>query len=298
MAPIVDVRDLSRRFGAKQALRGVDYAAHEGLVYGLVGINGAGKTTLIKHILGLLRAKTGTVRVFDKDPARHPVEVLQHVGYLSEDRDLPEWMTITQLLSFTQAHYPTWDEAYARELLDTFGLDPTAQIANLSKGMRAQAGLIAAAAHRPRLLVLDEPSSGLDAVVREDILNAVLRAVTEDGRTVIFSSHLLDEVERMSDHVTMIDEGEVRLDGPLEELRTRHHKTTVTFDVKPRQLPDLPDVLGATEAEDHWDVVHESAPETLRAVLAAAGGKVVSTTTATLMDVFLARAGRDAVESR
>ena len=196
MTDIAEVETLSRWFGTKQTLANVSYRAGKGLVYGLVGVNGAGKTTLIKHLLGLLRARSGSVRIFGKDPARHPVEVLQEVGYLSEERDLPDWMTMAQLLTFTEAHYPTWDGTYAQELIDTFGLDPNNRIKDLSKGMRAQAGLIAAVAHRPQLLILDEPSSGLDAVVREDILNAVLRAVSEDGRTVIFSSHLLDEVER------------------------------------------------------------------------------------------------------
>src|SRR5688500_19130660 len=171
-----------------------------GQAYVLVGANGACKTPLLKHLLGLLRAQTGSVRVFGLDPVRDPVGVLGRVGYLSEERELPEWMRVDELMRYTQAYHPTWDASYARELLETFALDPAKKIKELSKGMRAQAGLIAAVAHRPQLLILDEPSSGLDAVVRRDILDAIVRAVADDGRTVIFSSHLLGEVERMSDH--------------------------------------------------------------------------------------------------
>src|SRR5690349_19424802 len=140
---VVDVTNLSRSFGDKTALDGVSFRATAGQVYGLVGTNGAGKTTLLKHLLGLLRAATGSVRVFGLDPVRDPVGVLGRVGYLSEDRELPEWMRVDELLRYTQAYHPTWDASYARQLLDTFALDPAQKIKALSKGMRAQAGLIA-----------------------------------------------------------------------------------------------------------------------------------------------------------
>ncbi|MES1263248.1 MAG: ABC transporter ATP-binding protein, partial [Peristeroidobacter soli] len=216
---VVDVNGLSRVFGTKAALEGVSFHASAGQVHGLVGANGAGKTTFIKHLLGLLRASTGSVRVFGLDPVRDPVGVLSRIGYLSEEHDLPEWMRVDELMNYTQAYHPTWDAKYAGELLETFALDPTKKIKELSKGMRAQAGLIAAVAHRPELLVLDEPSSGLDAMVRRDILDAIVRAVADDGRTVIFSSHLLDEVERMSDHVTLLQQGRVTLSGELDDVR-------------------------------------------------------------------------------
>jgi ABC-type Na+ transport system ATPase subunit NatA len=189
---VVDVSTLSRSFGEERALEDVSFQATEGRVYGLVGATGAGKTTLLTHLLGLLRAATGSVRVFGLDPVRDPVGVLRRVGYLSEDRELPEWMRVDELMRYTQAYHPTWDASYARQLLESFALDPSKKVKELSKGMRAQAGLVAAVAHRPELLILDEPSSGLDAVVRRDILDAIVRTVADDGRTVIFSSHLLD----------------------------------------------------------------------------------------------------------
>src|SRR6185503_4837654 len=179
---VIAVHEISRKFGTKRALDRVTFRATEGKVYGLVGANGAGKTTLLKHLLGLLRAQSGSVRVFDRDPVRDPVGVLSRVGYLSEERELPDWMRIDELMRYTQAYHPNWDEKYARELLETFALDPAKKIKDLSKGMRAQAGLIAAVAHRPELLILDEPSSGLDAVVRRDILDAIVRTVADDGR--------------------------------------------------------------------------------------------------------------------
>src|SRR5437868_118408 len=208
---VIDVSDLTRRFGAKTALASVSLSLRPGAVYGLVGANGAGKTTLIKHILGLLRAEGGSVRVFGLDPVADPVGVLSRIGYLSEENDLPEWMRVDELIRYSRAFYPGWDDAYAEELRRTFALDPAAKIKNLSKGQKARAGLLVALAYRPELLVLDEPSSGLDPIVRKDILGAVLRTIADEGRTVLFSSHLLDEVEEVADHVTMLSRGRVVL---------------------------------------------------------------------------------------
>jgi ABC-2 type transport system ATP-binding protein len=289
---VIDVNEISRTFGTKRALDRVSFRATEGKVYGLVGANGAGKTTLLKHLLGLLRAQSGSVRVFDRDPVRDPVGVLSRVGYLSEDRELPEWMRVDELMQYTQAYHPTWDAAYARELLDTFALDPSRKIKELSKGMRAQAGLVAAVAHRPELLILDEPSSGLDAVVRRDILDAIVRTVADDGRTVIFSSHLLDEVERMSDHVTMMHEGRVTLNGELDDVRRRYRRSRVRFVEAFDRPPVLESALAMEGGGRMWSVVHNGPSEEFRLSVLTHGGEIVESRDATLEEIFLARAGR------
>jgi ABC-2 type transport system ATP-binding protein len=200
----------------------VSLSLPRGAVYGLVGANGAGKTTLIRHILGLLKAESGSVSVFGLDPVADPVRVLSRIGYLSEENDLPGWMRVDELIHYTRAFYPSWDDAYADELRQTFALDSSARIKTLSKGQKARAGLLVALAHRPELLVLDEPSSGLDPIVRRDILGAVLRTIAHEGRTVLFSSHLLDEVEEVADHVTMISGGRLVLSGALEGIMRSH----------------------------------------------------------------------------
>src|SRR4051812_43819593 len=227
--PVLQISNLSRRFGNKLALDSVSLVMPRGGVYGLVGANGAGKTTLIKHLLGLLRAESGSVRVFGRDPVADPVGVLSRIGYLSEENDLPDWMTIDELIRYSRAFYPTWDDAYAEELRRSFALDAAARIKTLSKGQKARAGLIAALAHRPELLVLDEPSSGLDPIVRRDILGAVIRTIAGEGRTVLFSSHLLDEVEQVADHVTMIDRGKVALSAPLAAIKQQHRTLDEAF---------------------------------------------------------------------
>src|SRR5207302_705611 len=161
-------------------------------------------------------------RVFGLDPVGDPVAVLSRIGYLSEENDLPGWMRIDEVIRYSRAFYPAWDDAYAEELRRMFALDGAAKIKNLSKGQKARAGLLIALAYRPELLVLDEPSSGLDPIVRRDILGAVIRTIADEGRTVLFSSHLLEEVEQVADHVTMMAGGRIVLTAPLDTIRESH----------------------------------------------------------------------------
>ena len=219
---VIEVMELTRRFDSNTALDRVSLSIPRGAVYGLVGANGAGKTTLIKHILGLLKAQTGSVRVFGLDPVADPVGVLSRIGYLSEENDLPGWMRVEELIRYSRAFYPAWDDEYAEELRRSFALDPAAKVKTLSKGQKARLGLLIALAYRPDLLVLDEPSSGLDPIVRRDILGAIIRTIADEGRTVLFSSHLLEEVEQVADHVTMINKGKIVLSAPLEDIREAH----------------------------------------------------------------------------
>ena len=145
---IIEVNDLTRRFRSTTALAGVSLSVRRGAVHGLVGANGAGKTTLIRHILGLLRAQNGSVRVFGLDPVADPVPVLARIGYLAEDHDIPDWMTVDELIRYSRAFRPAWDDAYAENLRETFGLDPATKIRNLSRGQKARAGLLVALAYR------------------------------------------------------------------------------------------------------------------------------------------------------
>jgi ABC-2 type transport system ATP-binding protein len=290
--PIIQVQGLTRRYGDNCALDNIDFNAGAGRVYGLVGANGAGKTTLLKHLLGLLRPQAGTVRVFGEDPVRHPARVLKRIGYLSEQRDMPEWMRISEFLRYLQAFHPTWDMRFAYELVDTFKLDPTRKISALSQGMRAQTGIIAALAHRPELLILDEPSNGLDAMVRLDIIDAVIRTVADEGRCVLFSSHLLDEMERTCDHVTMIQDGRITFDTDLDTIKETHLLSRVTFPTHQAQPPILAGALLTQGGGHSWHMVHDVPLEQFRKAVLDAGGEITDSRMATLEEIFLARAGR------
>lgn len=288
---VVAVAGLSRTFGAKKALDDVTLAVSRGCVFGLVGENGAGKSTLIKHLLGLWRAEAGRVRVFGLDPVQQPTAVLGRIGYLSEQPDLPEWMRVSELLHYTRAFYPRWDPVYAAELLTQFGLDLDARVRTLSKGQRARLGLIAAEAHRPDLLILDEPSSGLDPIVRRDILEAIIRTVTDEGRTVIFSSHLLDEVERVSDHLAMLHHGTLRLCAPLEDIKTRHRRMILRFDAAQPARPHVPGAIRVEGAGREWTVICDAAHLHGGALAAHLGASIVDDGPASLDEIFVAHAG-------
>jgi ABC-2 type transport system ATP-binding protein len=291
---IIEVRNVSRRFGAKLALDDVSFRVPAGSVVGLVGENGAGKTTLIKHILGLLKPQTGEVRVFGLDPIAEPVRVLSQVGYLSEDPDLPGWMRIHELIRYVAAFYPTWDAKYAETLRVQFALDPMARVKTLSKGQRARAGLLVALAYRPQLLVLDEPSSGLDPIVRRDILGAIVRTIADEGRTVLFSSHLLSEVEQISDRVAMIRSGKVLLDDSLDRIKQSHARLTLRFDQSVTAPPALAGALSWDGAGQEWTAVCEGTAERLELEAEQAGARIVEQSSVSLEQIFLARSNKKA----
>ena len=286
---VIEVRGLTRRFGKKSALHDVSLTIPRGSVFGLVGENGAGKTTLLKHLLGLLRAQVGSVRVFGRDPVADPVGVLGRIGCLSEDRDLPDWMRIDELLRYNQAFYPTWDEDYADELRREFSLDSRQRVSTLSRGQRARAGLLVALAHRPDLLVLDEPSSGLDPVVRQEILGAIVRTVADEGRTVLFSSHLLDEVERVADHVAMLHEGRLVACDSLDQIRRRHHRFLIRFDQPQNSSPQLPGALSCQGDGQEWTVLCNGGREELVQAVLARGAKIVEEASPSLEEIFVSR---------
>lgn len=286
---LIEVEHLSRQFGNHKALDDVSLSVLRGIVFGLVGENGAGKTTLIKHVLGLLKAQSGSVRVFDLDPVREPVTVLGRIGYLSEDRDLPDWMRVGEAMRYTSAFFPTWDWDFAQELVGTFALDVGQRIKTLSRGQRALAGLLMALAHRPELLVLDEPSSGLDPIARRDILSAIIRTVTDEGRTVLFSSHLLDEVERVSDRVAMIDDGRVVLCDDVDRIVSAHKRITLTFESPQNVKPPLQGTIACTGSGREWTCICNGEIERLRTSAQALGATIVEEEAASLDEVFIAR---------
>lgn len=290
----IEVRDVTRRFGSKVALDRVSLTVPAGIVLGLVGENGAGKTTLIKHILGLYRAQSGAVRVFGRDPAADPVHVLSRIGCLSEEDILPGWMRLHELLRYSRAFYPTWDDAYAESLRREFGLDSNAKIGQMSKGQRARAGLVVALAYRPPLLVLDEPSSGLDPIVRRDILGAIVRTLADEGRTVLFSSHLLEEVERVSDRVAMMSGGRILFCSDLDAIKETHRRITLRFDETRAQAPALPGAFGWSGAGREWSALWSGSPEQLETGAAVLGARVVEQSGTSLDEIFIARAGASA----
>lgn len=287
MNSLINVSGLTRRFGADTVLDQIDLEIPAGRVFGLVGENGVGKTTLIRHFLGLYRAQMGSVRVFGLDPVADPTGVLSRIGFLSEDRDLPDWMTVEELLRFQAPFYSGWDRNLVEELRGSFGLPEKRAVRLLSRGQRAKLGLLVALAHRPELLLLDEPSSGLDPLARRDILETMIRTTISEGRTVFFSSHLLDEIERVCDWIGFLVRGRIVLQGSVAEINEKHRRLVVRFDSEQRSLPDIAGstMVGGRGLE--WTLVSQSSLGEVAHSIKKLGGRIVDEQVASLEEIFL-----------
>jgi ABC-2 type transport system ATP-binding protein len=287
---VVEVKDLCRVYGEKRALDRVNLRVQRGAVIGLLGANGAGKTTLIKHLLGLLRAQQGSVKVFDRDPVEDPVGVLSKIGYLGEDGDLPGWLRVGELLRYSAAFRPGWDATYADSLLSQFDLDLNSRISTLSKGQRARAGLTVALAFRPEFLLLDEPSSGLDPIVRRDVLGAIIKTVSQEGRTVLFSSHLLSEVEQVCDRIVMLSHGRIALDADLDEIKRSHFYIELRWKEVRADPPNIEGAFSWKGCGVEWKAIWRGEPHRLQAETALSNARL-NIRPASLDEIFVAVAG-------
>src|SRR5947208_12707188 len=230
MADAVHASHLTCRFGRTNAVSDLSFSIPEGSLFALLGPNGAGKTTTIRMLMNIIRPTHGEATVLGVDTRRLGVSEFRSIGHVSENQSLPAWMTVAQLLAFCRPLYPTWDEPLCRKLVDEFDLAMDTKISRLSRGMRVKAALVSSLAYRPRLLVLDEPFSGLDPVVRDDLVRGVLELAGEEQWTVFLSSHDLDEVERLVDAVGFIDRGTLVLTEAFADLHARFRRVEVTID--------------------------------------------------------------------
>ena len=244
-------------------LNGVSFGLAEGEVVGLLGRNGAGKTTLIRIAMGLLYPQKGGVHVFGLSPTDDPVAVKQRIGYVSEDQILPGGSSIAELIGFHRYLFPRWDVDLERQLLDRFGLSRTAKIKRLSKGEARQVALLCAICHRPELLLLDEPGGGLDPAARREFLEASIQLLNREGSAILFSSHHLSDVERLGGRVVLLDQGRVRLDCDLDEVREDLCVAVIPKAWAPNAeaLERAPGCLRVHLIGDDWHAVFSGAPD-------------------------------------
>jgi len=291
---VIETRELTKRYGRNEALHGLSLAVPKGGVFALVGRNGAGKTTLIRLLLGLLPADGGTATVLGLDPARQAVEIRRKVGFVPDQHLFPRWMTIAELVRFTRAFFPTWNDGVCTGLLERFQLPTDRKVKELSRGMLAQTALCLALAHEPELLILDEPTSGLDAVVRRDFLEEVLQAAADEGRTILISSHQLDELDRVAEQVGYIEEGKLLLAESVESLKTRIREFRLTFaDEVPAELADPAWLVTRRTTPHEWTVTVGNAGEgTVASLRERHPTATVSGRDLTLEEIFLALARR------
>ncbi len=217
---VIELVGARKRFGPTAAVRDLTLRIPPGTTFGFIGPNGAGKTTTIKMLMGMLRPSGGQVRVLGLDPLADPVALKQRVGYVPEFHAIYRTMCVGDVIAFCRRLYARWSHALVIDLLERFELDPRRKVRQLSKGMLAKLALLLALAHEPEVLILDEPMGGLDPLAREEFLDGVLRSVCDQARTVLFSSHLLGDVQRMADQVGILHAGQLLYTGPTDELLT------------------------------------------------------------------------------
>ena len=225
---VIEIRNLCKRYREKEVLSDLSFIVTRGQTFAFLGRNGAGKTTTIQMLLGLLKPDSGSVEVLGVNPAIDPLLVRSSVGYLAEDQTMFGWMTVEQLIRFIAPFYPTWDHKLAADYVKQFELPLRTKVRHLSKGQNVRLGLLLALAHRPQVVILDDPALGLDPIMRRDFNRDLVTHLQAEGRTVLYSSHLLYEVEPVADMVAILHEGRIVRQGTPENLRIKIQRLVMT----------------------------------------------------------------------
>lgn len=228
----IDTTDLHKTYDAVEALRGVNLRVPTGSIFGFLGRNGAGKTTTIKVLLGMVRPTSGGARVFGLDATDEAasVTIRRRAAFVSEDKDLVDYMTVDELVAFTASFFPRWRTDFEQQYRRSFDLRGDQRVTSLSRGGRSKLALMVALCRGAELLVLDEPTSGLDPAATEEVLQALVRHVASEPLTIFFSSHQLAEVDQIADHVGIVDRGRMVVSGALDDLRAAFRRIVLVFD--------------------------------------------------------------------
>lgn len=239
----IETTDLTKRFRRLLAVDSVGLKVPVGSVYGFLGRNGAGKTTTIQMLMGMLEPTAGQMRVLGFDPLREDVAMKRVVGYVPERVQMYDWMTVREIVRFGAQVHPGWDAAAADALIERLELPLQQKVGALSRGMQGKLALALALAPQPKLLILDDPTMGLDAVVRREFIESIVGVLQETGTTVFLSSHIIDDVERVADRVGIIHEGALLVQEPLEALKTRVRRAVLGFDTEAPEPDGIEGVL-------------------------------------------------------
>ncbi|MGC1871736.1 MAG: ABC transporter ATP-binding protein [Acidobacteriaceae bacterium] len=290
---IIAVQGLRKRFGATDAVNGVDFTVPQGCVCGFLGRNGAGKTTTIKMLLGMMHADGGEGRIFGESIGTEAasVRIRQRTGFVAEVKEFYPFMTVRQMIDFNRAFYPQWQDRWEQRCLKDYELPLGQKTGKLSKGTRSKLALLLAFSRGADLLILDEPSEGLDPVAVEIFLEHLV-ALAAEGRTVFFSSHQLDEVEQVCERVCLIDHGQTVLETDLDDLKTRIQKVSLTFpDAVPEDIFDEMAVKRLKVRGRSASLLIDGDAEALEAQARAAGATSIEFAPVNLKEIFLETVG-------
>ena len=283
----IETRGLTRRFGRLTAVDEIELRVPVGSVYGFLGRNGAGKTTTIQMLMGLIEPSGGEMSVLGFDPLREDVAMKRVVSYVPERVQMYDWMRVREMAWFGANIHPNWDDALAGELIERFDLPLDRRVGALSRGMQGKLALALAMSSRPKLLILDDPTSGLDALVRREFMESIVALLQEAGTTVFFSSHIIDDVERVADWVGIIDEGRLLVQARAEELKGQVKRVVVSF-AEDAGRPEIEGLLQSEASGRQWVLTYGSFDEEHRLGLEGLGPTSISVEDCSLEDIFVA----------
>jgi ABC-2 type transport system ATP-binding protein len=289
-SPTIQTESLAKNFGRTEVLRGIDLAVPEGAIYALVGANGAGKTTMIKLLMNIFLPTAGRAQVLGVDSRKLAGRDFDRIGYVSENQDLPDAMTVGALLDYMRPFYPTWDRALEQQLVRQFDLPLDRKLRHLSRGMRMKAAFASSLAYRPSLIVLDEPFTGLDPLVRDELIEGLLERAPET--TIFLSSHDLAEIESFASHVGYLEDGRMLFSEEMAVLNDRFRDVSITLAAPTPLPPDLPPAWLLPETVDcvlrfvHSEYKGNATDRELAAIFASA--RDISAEPMPLRSIFLA----------
>ena len=294
---VIKTTSLVKRFGKKVAVDNLNLEVPEGSVFGFLGRNGAGKTTTIKMLIGLLESSSGGVSVLGLDPKRDDVQIKRRVGYVAENQKMYDWMTIGEIMRFTGSFYQTWDNNLADELCKRLELSKKDKLKNLSRGMYGKVALLLAMAHNPELLILDDATSGLDVVVRRDFMEGIIDLIHKGGKTVFFSSHMIDEVEGVADWVGIIEQGKLIVAERMDDLKSSIRQIRMIFENNPPQEIKINGMLQVKiDGHEALVTVKDFKEDILKAMNEKYSPKTIDIINLSLEDIFVALVGKKSNE--
>ncbi len=292
-AAVIEARGLTRYFGPKCAVDSVSFQVPRGSVFAFIGRNGAGKTTTIRMILGLLEPTRGSARILGQDSAALLPETRARIGYMAEGHPVYSWMRVGQYAGFQRGFYPHWNQEIFASVIDYFAIDQRTKAGHLSHGQRAGLHLAMTLAIEPEILMLDDPATGLDPAARRSLLEAMIYFTRNRERTIFFSTHLLDDVERVADYVAVLDYSVLRVCASVDTFRERVRRLVARFPAEPpRQLPAIPGLLRVTRSDNELSLVVANLHGRTEHNLEALGALAVDEQPISLEDALIAHVGR------
>lgn len=255
MSDAIITERLTKHYNGKRVVDTLNLRVPKGSVYGLLGRNGAGKSTAIKMLLGMVRPDSGRAELLGENIEQLSNATRARIAYIAERHPLYSWMTVEDAARFTRAFYSTWNETLVDQILDHFALPRRQKIRRLSHGQQAQVSLALAVAPDPELLVLDDPTLGLDTVVRRDFLESMIQIIQRQGRTILFSSHILGDVERVADRIGILVNGVLRVDCRTEMFRESVRKIVLEFAGHPPESPSIPGLVSCRQIGSRLELV-------------------------------------------